>query len=307
MAYIPKWTSSTGKTYATTVDEGRGNWEKMYLNPSTSADQAKSLYANYGARYGWMPLNERLSSAFGQSTTTPTTPPATAPTAATPAVAAPTVAAPKPITPANQKEVYPYLTSGIKPSTPTAPKFDFNSNNQPVKSLSYYIPKIETSPTFAYQADEAQRALAQKMAAQGLTGSGAALELSRRTYNDLLKNEADRAYDMGKIDQQNASNNYQNSLNKYAHDINLFNSQSGLTSDAWKLREQEADRLSNAQTAESLRGERESNTYWQRLMDLVSTLQAANPLGTAASASKSLADIYTGMAPQMVSYLSQSR
>lgn len=298
-----------------------GNWNKEYLNPNTSAQRAQELYNTYGSRYNWVPLASRLDPNFNTTLPKPTpvaTPIATPVAATKPAVKTPTTAQAS-YNLANNKEVMPFVTMGSSTYQNLAiPKYQDNTsaNQQMVSDVGKvgntlsYLPSIQNDAIYKNQMEEGQRALGAKLAAQGLTNSGAELEANRRMISDLTSQQASRNLEIAKADQATQAalagqrlgamaDLYKNDVNRYAQDIAGTNLAANMQADQWKLREMEADRLANMQQNESSRLTNEGNTNWARMMDLLGFMQGANPLGYSQNATDSLAKIYESMGSQI--------
>lgn len=308
-------TIPTAPTWNTT-----GNWNKKYLDPNTDSATATKLYNTYGSRYNWMPLNQRLDASYGKAAE-PSPAVSVSPTPTTPQTL-PTPQTPTATTPANSAQLFPFLSMGQATTKPvTIPKFQYSqqsaqntaNQNTNVGSVASYIPKQSADPTYKFQLEEGQRALDAKLAAQGLTGSGAELEANRRMVADLTSQQAQRAVDMAKSDQSTLAglagqkldylnSNLQANVNRYGQDIAGGNLSAAVDSDAWKQRQLEAERLNNMQLNESQRLERVGNTDWSRLMDQLNFLQAGDPSAMGQNASESLASLYEKMGPQLVQY-----
>ena len=315
MATIP-----TANSWNTT-----GNWNKKYLDPNTDAATAKKLYGMYGQRYNWMPLDQRLAPTYGKPESSPSQAPATT-AQPTSSLTIPTAKTPAVSDVANSKELYPFLSMGKTPQTPTIPKYTWSTadsqklvdQNSKVGRIGDYMTLPKNDALYNYQLEEGQRALDAKLAAQGLSNSGAEVEANRRLQGQLLADQATRQADMAKADlaartqlsgqRLDAMNAYQNAaLNKYANDIQGATLQANQVADAWKLQETEAQRLADMQQNESNRLMNQSNSNWGRLTDMLSYLQAANPLPNAQSASDSLAKIYEQMGTQIPQYMLQMK
>lgn len=315
--YSSGYKSTTGKPYATTMDEARGDKEAAYLNPATSRDQATSLFNTYGKKYNWQPIDERFA-----ATATPAATPVTPQAAAAPTI--PTAAIPAPITPANSSTLFPLTSAGKLPSKTTVniPKFNYDptkiqasvNNNIKIGNVDSYMAPLEQSPTYKFALEEGQRALDAKMSAQGLTGSGAEMEANRRMVADLLSRENDRVTENARANQQaqlSASGmkmdaigqRYGQDVTKYGNDINAANLNANQISNNWQLAQVEADRLARLQQAESDRLTGQGTENWGRYMDVLGYLQNANTMGYASDANSQLAGLYAAAAPQMVQYL----
>ena len=315
-------TIPTNTTWNTT-----GNWNKKYLDPNTDAATAKKLYGIYGQRYNWMPLDQRLNPNYGKTEVSPSQPTTQATAAQTPLSLNIPAAKPPPVSDiANSQQLFPFFTVGKTPTVPTIPKYTWSTadsqklinQNSNVGRVGDYMQTPQNDAVYKYQLEEGQRALDAKLAAQGLTGSGAELEANRRLQGQLLADQATRQADMAKADlaakaqlagnRLDAINAFQNSaINKYANDISNATLQANLQADAWKLQEAEAERLMNMQQTEANRLQTQGQNNWGRLVDMLSFLQSANPLANAQQASDSLAKVYEQMGTQIPQYMLQMK
>lgn len=325
MATIPKYsgyknpfTSTTGKPYASTTTEARGDKEAAYLDPATPQSQYQTLYNTYGKNFGWMPIEERNSLYSTPAATTPAAAPTATPTTI------PVAQTPAAVTPANSSQLFPYTSLGKMPvkTQVTIPKFNYDPSNiqasvdrnMKIGSVDSYVTPIENSPTFKYAQEEGQRALDAKMSASGLTGSGAEVEANRRMIADLVSRETERATENARANQQaqlQASGmkldaigqRYGQDVTRYGNDINAANLNQKQVVDNWQMAQIEADRLAGMQKDESQRLTAEGNENWNRFTDLMTYLQNANTMGYASDANNQLAALYQQMGPEMINYL----
>lgn len=295
-----------------------GNWNKKYLDPNTDVNTAKKLYGMYGTRYNWMPLEQRLDPNYGKPTPAA---PAPAPTPAAPTLSIPKATTPAATTPANSKELYPFISMGQMPQAPQMPVFRPLGSNQStlnaakVGNISSFMPKARApDPIYQNQLEEGRRALDAKLSAQGLTGSGAELEANRRMLSDLTSQQAQRNLDIAKTDQATqaalagqrlsaAVDLGQTDVTRYGNDISAANLAANSWAEAWKQRQEEANRLAQAQQNESARLTNEGNANWARYVDLLNFMQGANPLPYSQQATDSLAKIYESMGTQIPQYM----
>lgn len=106
------------------------------------------------------------------------------------------------------------------------------------------------SPLFQFQKDELNRALDSELAAQGLSGSGAAIEAKRRGMTDLMGRETERFRDIAQREADRA--------------------QLG------------ADRFFNLTQAEANRAERGEQNQFNNMMQLINTGLSQSPFATGA-------------------------
>lgn len=217
MAYTSNYKSpSTGKAYAVTPGEARGNWEREYLSPETSQQRATELYGTYGSRYGWQPLTERFAPAPAPQPAAPV-----APAGPTPEQQAQQQAQQQ----FNQQAMFPGI-SGQLPAAPTAPQApqlnmtvptaptnlqapEFGAAPQApslrvtdqLGSIESYLPSsIEASPFYQWQLQQQEKILGQRAAARGYQDSGLEEQLYSDAVSRLTAEESQRQWERAKAE-----------------------------------------------------------------------------------------------------------
>lgn len=154
-------------------------------------------------------------------------------------------------------------------------------NYTPADNYDYQEPTAESlanSPVYQFAKEEGQRALDRQISAAGLTGSGAAVEATRRLSGGLTSSEIQRQQ---AINQEIARQRQQGGQFN-ANNI-LGNAQAN------------AGRLRDAQIYEADRQERLGNTNFNRIYSLLGLGLAQNPLGTAYGAAGNISGLYSGL------------
>jgi len=129
------------------------------------------------------------------------------------------------------------------------------------------LDNYEASPLYKWALEQGQGELKKRMAASGLTGSGAEIEAGNRLNSALIAQEAERARSMS---------------------------------------ETQADRLERMLQNESLSQERAGNENWSRMRDVLSMGLGQNPAQLGYQASETQAGIKKSLADQISQILSQA-